>query len=279
MMEENIKKILDQIQQHIINCAFKDKSFFIRNIKVMKFNTELEWFNCALIAMDCRSSNRFIVNTLQRWDYILGTDDENKPFLNAKPVKLLKPVYEKDNNTFYFDLIDTYYLDELEISKHKKVKYTRKSSIERVIDKKKNYAEFERILKNGWQDIFIESYLKMFDFYHFSDKAKQMFYKNLILFVFGEELKIKTPHEFSSIKFKDEEKITVYRHLHELISCFHIAFQSYLDELEALQKEIGDLSVEQPRLRSETHDLMEKLSKGISIKEEEKSHAEPTESK
>lgn len=29
MMEENIKKILDQIQQHIINCAFKDKSFFI----------------------------------------------------------------------------------------------------------------------------------------------------------------------------------------------------------------------------------------------------------
>ena len=120
MMEENIKKILDQIQQHIINCAFKDKSFFIRNIKVMKFNTELEWFNCALIAMDCRPSNRFIVNTLQRWDYILGTDDENKPFLNAKPVKLLKPVYEKDNNTFYFDLIDTYYLDELEISKHKR---------------------------------------------------------------------------------------------------------------------------------------------------------------
>ena len=42
----------------------------------------------------------------------------------------------------------------------------------------------------------------MFDFYHFSDKTKQMFYKNLILFVFGEELKIKTPHEFSSIKFK-----------------------------------------------------------------------------
>ena len=30
-MEENIKKILDQIQQHIVNCAFKDKSFFIRN--------------------------------------------------------------------------------------------------------------------------------------------------------------------------------------------------------------------------------------------------------
>ena len=119
----------------------------------------------------------------------------------------------------------------------------------------------------------------MFDFYHFSDKTKQMFYKNLILFVFGEELEIKTPHEFSSIKFKDEEKITVYRHLHELISCFHIAFQSYLDELETLQKEIGDLSVEQPRLRSETHDLMEKLSKGISIKEEEKSQAEPTESK
>ena len=51
------------------------------------------------------------------------------------------------------------------------------------------------------------------------------------------------------------------------------------DELEALQKEIGDLSVEQPRFRSETHDLMEKLSKGISIKEEEKSRAEPTESK
>ena len=52
MMEENIKKILDQIREHIINCAFKDKSIFIRNIKVMKFNTELEWFNCALIAMD-----------------------------------------------------------------------------------------------------------------------------------------------------------------------------------------------------------------------------------
>ena len=64
MMEENIKKILDQIREHIINCAFKDKSIFIRNIKVMKFNTELEWFNCALIAMDCRPSNRFIVNTL-----------------------------------------------------------------------------------------------------------------------------------------------------------------------------------------------------------------------
>ena len=25
-MEENIKKILDQIREHIINCAFKDKS-------------------------------------------------------------------------------------------------------------------------------------------------------------------------------------------------------------------------------------------------------------
>ena len=176
-------------------------------------------------------------------------------------------------------MIDTYYIDELEISKHKKVKYTRKSSIERVIDKKKNYAEFERILKNGWQDIFIESYLKMFDFYHFSDEAKKMFYKNLLLFVFGEELKIKNPQEFSSLKLKDDEKITVYRHLHELISCFHIAFQSYIDELDALQKEIGDLSVEQPRLRSETHDLMEKLSKGISIKKEEKDKAEPTESK
>lgn len=264
-MNENVVKLIKQIHEYIVGSAFKTESIFVRNIRVMKFNTDLEWFNCALIAMNFQASNRVIVNTLQGWDAILEFEEENKPVLNISPVHLLKPVYDNINHTFHFDLIDTYYIDQIDGFMHNKVNYVRDSSIERVIKKKENYDKLLKVLKYGWQDVFVESYLKLFDFYHFSNNEKRLFYKNLLMYVFGEELRIVNPHTLSSLKIEDDNKLTVYKHMHELISCFHIAFQSYLDDLDALIIEIGDLTIEQPRLRSETFHLMEKMSKGISL--------------
>lgn len=264
-MNENVIEIIKQIHEYIEDSAFKTEGVFVRNIRVMKFNTDLEWFNCALIAMNFQPSNRVIVNTLQGWDSILEFEEENKPMLNSPPVRLLKPVYDSVKHTLHFDLIDTYYIDQIDGFMHNKVNYVRDSSIERVIKKKENYDTLLKVLKYGWQDIFVESYLKLFDFYHFSNNEKRLFYKNLLMYVFGEELRIVKPHTLSSLKIEDGKKLTVYKHMHEVISCFHIALQSYLDDLDALIIEIGDLTIEQPRLRSEAYHLMEKMSKGISI--------------
>lgn len=278
MMKKDVVEIIDQLREYITNDVFKDEGTFVRNIRVVKFNTELEWFNCALIGMCNFPSNRIVVNTLQGWDYVLGSEVLNKPLGNSSPVKLLKPVYDRDNNTLQFTLIDTYYIDQLEGFVYEKVKYVRESSIGRIIDKKENYEDIKRILKNGWQDIFIESYLKLFDFYYLSNKERRSFYKNLLKYVFGEELGIETPQTLSSLKVEKEHKITLYKQLHELISCFHIAFQSYIDELDDLQKEIGVLTIEQPRLRSDAYQMMEKMSKGVSLKEQEEEQSLPDES-
>lgn len=265
-MQDEVKKTIAEISEYI-DSVFKNKDVLMRNVRAMKFNADLEWFNCAIIAKKQNKSNMVVVNTIYNWEYILENEDGLELYDGKKPVRLLKPVYSSSNNTLSFEFIDTYYLDDFKNIKN--VKYKKLSAVDTVIADHKNFLELQHILKNGWQDIFIESYLKQFDFYYLASEELKTFYHELLTFIFGEELVLDSPKSVGALNEKSiPNKIAIYKHMHELISCFHIAYKSYLDELDTLYREIPDLSLDNVKIKSASLEMIKNMTHHVPNKEE-----------
>ena len=50
-MESWCVEYIDNIYRYIHDDVFKNKDVLMRNLRVFKYNTDLEWFNCCLIAI------------------------------------------------------------------------------------------------------------------------------------------------------------------------------------------------------------------------------------
>lgn len=49
-MNHETRAIIDKVYEHIEKTPFSSVEEMKRDLEVMKHNTDLEWFNCALIA-------------------------------------------------------------------------------------------------------------------------------------------------------------------------------------------------------------------------------------
>lgn len=232
---DTIKNIYSYIQNYFLS----NQIVFSRNLKVMKFNTDLEWFNCASIAVNIRNGayEQVIVNTIEGWESVLESEHELSLIeSDIKGIPLLNPCYSEEDDYLTFDILDTYYLMDFKIDFN--LKYKRKSAISIVLENYKEYLSMLNLLKDGWQDIFLNNYLKLFEFYYLADEPLKRFYLETLRLVFAEELHIKDD-TFHKLENEEYDLITIYRNVHELITSFHVAYKTYLNSLEKVYREIG----------------------------------------
>ena len=238
-MNAETQEVLNSLYSYIRNYVFNDSGAFIRNIRTIKSNTDLEWFNCASIAQQKRSGNEnaVVVNTIAGWEYIMEEEEMHLVDEMIKPIPLLSPTYFEEENYITFDLIDTYYLsDFMPVSNRS---YTRLSAIGKVIKNyDKEYIHLLNLLKEGWQIVFIQHYLELFDFFKNSDEQTKTFYAQTLTIVFGKELHITGDKTISMPSLKEKDVIQVYKNVYEIIVSFHIAYSNYLQALNRIDRNI-----------------------------------------
>ena len=238
-MNAETQEVLTSLYSYIRNYALSDSQSFIRNLRVIKSNTDLEWFNCALIAQQKRigAEHAVVVNTIEGWEYIMEIEGLKIRNDSIKPLCLLSPVYFEEENYLTFNLLDVYYLDDFEPISNRS--YTRMSAIGQVLQEyKKEYPSLLHLLKEGWQETFLQKYLMLFDFYRKAEKNMQTFYMQSLKMVFGKELHIKGDKIVSIPDLKKNDALSVYKNLHECIVSFHIAYASYLSALCSIDRQI-----------------------------------------
>lgn len=240
-MNDEVKKMIDGIYEYIRNDVFSDPQLLMHNMKVIKFNPNLEWFNCAMIASQHRNDYSVFVNTLERWELICELEENQQLELvhSRKPVKLFYPFYNEEENLFDFSLLETWFLKDFTNTYN--VSYFKKSSISIVIEKYQDYSKMIGLLNKTWQNTFLQCYLELFDFYYSANEDLRKFYFQILLYTFGEELRITELEPFVLYENLKLDKLYIYKNLHDLISSFHLALDVYLSNVSKLYH---DLSIE-----------------------------------
>lgn len=264
-MDANVKRIIEKQYRYINDTVFSNTSEFLRNIKAMKFNTNLEWFNISIIASSPNKGGSVVVNTVSGWESVLEVETQSPLQLkdkNKHPVLLLEPSYDNESDHLTFIPLNTYYLDDFKIPKG--IHYTRMSSIDLVIDNNDNYDSICRILKNGWQDTFLKCYLQIFDFYYYSSEEVKNFYFFVLKFIFSEELHISEIGDVKELNSCELDLLAIYRNIYELITSFHLAFNMYLEGLDIVYREIETLNLDKTVI-SHTYGNVKRMKKGEKI--------------
>lgn len=239
-MESWCIEYIDNIYNYIRDDVFKDKDVLMRNLKTFKYNTDLEWFNCCLIAQKENESS-VNVNTLNRWNGLLGSETSLNLKESSEYLKLLKPKVDIENSTLDFETIDTCFLNDLDKDG---LSYFRRASIMDVVVDFENYDEMLKLLQEGWLNKFFECYLKLFDFFYVANDELKSFYIQILKYAFGYDFEREVKEELISLEDNPIDKLYIYRNIHNLVVSFHIVFKAYLTKLNEIYLNISEMGLD-----------------------------------
>lgn len=240
--------------------VFKDVKTLTRNLKVMKFNTDHDWYNCSIISQfQSRNENEVRVYSIKRWQEIFQENLNIIVPLSGQRVFLLEPIFDEEDCLLNFKPKEFYYSSYL--SNNQKKVYRCKSQAQAAMEEyslKKNAS----LLKKGWQEQLLDDYLNKYSFYVEADEQMKEFYRNIMLYTFGSNLLIETRR----IKLKipeSKDNLSVYRNIHQLITNFHIAFKTFLSLLDENHRELKDKGVIEDRPFRKGYERLKSLERGI----------------
>ena len=239
-MESWCVEYIDNIYRYIHDDVFKNKDVLMRNLRVFKYNTDLEWFNCCLIAKKDNETG-FIVNTLKRWNDLLERNDSLELKESSKYIKLLKPKIDPERSCLEFETIDTCFLNDI---KSDGLTYFRRATIMDVVSEFENYDEMLKLLKEDWLKKFFECYLKLFDFYYVANEELKNFYMQILEFAFGYDFEVEIEEEMISLDNNPIDKLYIYRNIHNLVVSFHIVLKAYFIRLNEVYMNITEMGLE-----------------------------------
>ncbi len=254
-MEKWISDSINDIYKYIREEAFNSSNELKRNLKVFKYNSELEWFNCCLIAK--QKKDLFAVNTMKRWESLVGEKDlklkESSSFL-----QLLKPSFNQEKNNLDFIPLDTCFLSDIE---NEYLVYTKSTSIMETIYKYDSYEEYLKLLKEDWQTTYLECYLKLFDFYYVANEELKDFYMQALRYTFSEQLDMKRNEDLFVLDENPIDKLYIYRNIHNLIVSFHIVYKAYLERLSDIYLVILNMDLDKSKMYLDKEKISEKVER------------------
>lgn len=260
-MKFEVKKEINDIERYINQGVFNQLNSFIRNLTTMKYNTDLEWFNCAIIAKESKD-DEVIVKTKEQWAVYYESDRELEESGDNHPINLLFPYFDEREDMITFKLQKTYFRRAFIINHN--YKFYVFSSIERVI-KEYDYMKLRQQLKENWEIKFIEQYLKKFQFYHESSEVERNFYKKILLITYGAALDVVVPEENRNIKEISDlsiEPISLYKRIHSIITEFHLYVEYFLVHLKNKYNTIKQLEILREQEIPEGYELLNLLELG-----------------
>lgn len=250
--------------QYIENNVFDDVNQLSRNLKVMKYNTDHDWYNCSIISQyEGKDESEVRVYNLYKWREIF---EENMNICVPRPGKrvfLLIPVFYEDEEqgtlNLRFDSEEFYYLSALSNNANKT--YLCKSQAE-VAMEKYELTKKSSILKKGWQERLLEDYLNKYQFYKNAKDQTKEFYRSIMLYTFGSNLLIETHKIGLKYPEYEKDKITIYRNIHQLITSFHIAFKTFLALLNENHRELQEKGLVEDRAFRNGYERLKQLDRG-----------------
>lgn len=230
---------VDQAEEFIDKEPYKHDFFSKENLLIhlnlMKFNPYLEWYNTLLLYHYQDFSNTsYVAKTLDLW--LNEIHDENlEKAIHKTEINLLFPTLIQEDeqpDQFEWQLIPFYLITTVEAGAAEEM-YLPIHAMTDIFD----FERYQMILKLGWQNNFIQNYIKQFRFIQFEDEMTKEFYANALLFIFQDEL-----HCPERVELMDTTEffnpVAVYRRLHRLVANLPQAYLLFLQNLKTTYKSL-----------------------------------------
>ncbi|WP_276930874.1 hypothetical protein [Faecalibaculum rodentium] len=181
-MNHETRAVVDEVYEYVTEVSFSSVQEMKRNLEVMKYNIDLEWFNCALIAKAKVLDHPVFCFPLHVWQHIF-------PEANIMPsdppgdgqIMLLVPRFHIISCSLDFELIPSFFQDALSI---RNLHYAR-SSMAEYNAMKYRLKRYKPVLPKNWQRKLVTQYLAKMPFYDSKHTSEAMFYRDVLLFLFS----------------------------------------------------------------------------------------------
>ncbi|WP_304862920.1 hypothetical protein [Faecalibaculum rodentium] len=223
-MNHETRAIIDKVYEHIEKTPFSSVEEMKRDLEVMKHNTDLEWFNCALIAQAKLRNDPVFAFPLHVWA-------QTFPKENIQPsdppgdgqIMLLVPRFYITSCSLDFDLIPVFFQDALSV---RNLQFSRASKAEYNV-RKYRMKWLKPFLPKNWQRKLVSQYLNQLPFYDPGQHSEASFYRDILLFCFQQELMINTAPDLKLGTIPPSKRVEVYQNIHLAVSEFHKAVSQY----------------------------------------------------
>ncbi|WP_290452005.1 hypothetical protein [Faecalibaculum rodentium] len=257
-MNHETRAVIDKVYEHIEKKSFSSVQKMKRDLEVMKYNTDLEWFNCALIAQAELIHNPVFAFPFHVWEQIF-------PDANIQPsdppgdgqIMLLVPRFYITSCSLDFDLIPAFFQDALSI---RNLQYSRASKAE-YNAKKYHLKRYKLVLPKNWQRKLVNLYLEKMPFYDSKHTSEASFYRTVLLLCFHQELMMDDVPDLKLDVIPPSRRIEVYQNIHLAISQFHKAVSQYGRKKVAVEGEKLLERVKIPNTVFQGEDVFRRLDK------------------
>lgn len=260
-MNKETRIHIESVTAYIRDFVFSDHSTFWRNLMVMKYNPDLEWFNCAAIAYMGKQKNllddELVAYPLSIWADKLGYQEvkANEDKIQSEPFRkkssyLIVPYFEnleefgEIGTELSFVRMRVYFKSDIDLANSIPEEENKHKIITNVVSPFQTILdEFNfnpKRLNEKWHRNFIMNYLNNYDFYKdASQKLKDSYYA-IMVSSFGNNLQINFKGEHERIDFielnKSTDAYTQYYRIFTLLSNFINAIYIFLIQLSAMER-------------------------------------------